>query len=81
MSNTYRRKYQLSPSEKQNYSKYELLYAHIATKIMRHGNVHPQSIIPLAKFLAAFVWLFSWPYDGYKKLRLMAKIRKAQHKQ
>ncbi len=73
-SNTYRRK-NIPPVA---HSRFELIYGKIAIKLIRGQRINPGNIIPLSKLLAVFVWLFSWPYELYKRVIVVAKIRKAR---
>lgn len=72
-SNTYRRGQMASRTPR---SKWELTYATIAARLMRKGNINVQNAFSVAKFLGAFVYLYSFPYSFVKKAQVHRKIHK-----
>lgn len=82
MSNTYRRQKAIAIHEQVgNVSKRKMICALMAQRLRkRHPNISPDNIVTMANFTGFFVWLFSYPYDGIKRLQMRRKLAKAQAK-
>lgn len=76
MSNTYLREKQ---QKREQYTKWQLTYGVIASRLIRKG-VHPSNAFPTAKFLGAFVYVFSPVYSWFKMLRMKSKVAKIKAK-
>lgn len=73
-SNTYRR----SKCTNTPHSRWELTYGTIAARLLRKGNLNTQNAFSLAKFLGAFVYLFSFPYSVVKTWLMKRKMKAAE---
>lgn len=82
MSNTYKRqKIRQLHQEVGAVTKRQMICALMAQRIrQKHPRISPENIVPMANFLGFFVWLFSLPYDGIKRLLMKRKIRRASAK-
>lgn len=74
-SNTYRRK----KASKTKHTRWELTYGTIAAKLLRKGNVRVDNALALAKFLGAFVYLYSIPYSWIMEQSMKRKMKNSKN--
>lgn len=71
--------YRRSKATKKEHTKWEMTYGMIAAKLLRTGKLKTQDCFTVAKFLGAFVYIYSYPYGLFKMLKFKLKLAKIRH--